>query len=103
MIFMIFTCAGFAPSCPAGRLESARRAPISMPRSIAMDVSRFLIPLGVAILVIGLLWPVLSKIGLGRLPGDIVIRRDNFTFYFPIVTCLLVSVVLSLILWLVNR
>jgi len=39
----------------------------------------------------------------GRLPGDIVIRRDNFTFYFPIVTCLLISAVLSLILWLVNR
>jgi Protein of unknown function (DUF2905) len=68
-----------------------------------MDVSRFLITLGVAILVIGLLRPVLGKIGLGRLAGDIVIRRDNFTFYFPIVTCLLVSVVLGLILWLVNR
>ena len=74
-----------------------------MPRSTAMDISRFLITLGVAILVIGLLWPVLGKIGLGRLPGDIVIRRDNFSFYFPIVTCVLVSAVLSLILWLVNR
>jgi formate hydrogenlyase subunit 3/multisubunit Na+/H+ antiporter MnhD subunit len=74
-----------------------------MPRSIAMDISRFLIALGVAILVIGLLWPVLGKIGLGRLPGDIVIRRDGFSFYFPIVTCLLASVVLSLILWLANR
>ena len=68
-----------------------------------MDISRFLITLGLAILVIGLLWPVLGKIGLGRLPGDIVIRRDNFSFYFPIVTCLLVSVALSLILWIVNR
>jgi len=74
-----------------------------MPRRIAMDISRFLVTLGVAILVVGLLWPVLGKIGLGRLPGDIVIRRDNFTFYFPIVTCLLISAVLSLILWLVNR
>jgi formate hydrogenlyase subunit 3/multisubunit Na+/H+ antiporter MnhD subunit len=68
-----------------------------------MDISRFLITLGLAILVIGLLWPVLGKIGLGRLPGDIVIRRDNVSFYFPIVTCLLISVVLSLIFWLVNR
>ena len=68
-----------------------------------MDISRFLIGLGLAILVIGLLWPVLAKLGLGRLPGDIVIRRDGFSFYFPIVTCLLISVVLSLILWLVNR
>jgi formate hydrogenlyase subunit 3/multisubunit Na+/H+ antiporter MnhD subunit len=74
-----------------------------MPRSTAMDISRFLITLGLAILVIGLLWPVLGKIGLGRLPGDIVIRRDNFSFYFPIVTCLLISVVFSLILRLVNR
>jgi hypothetical protein len=68
-----------------------------------MDISRFLVTLGLAILVIGLLWPVLGKLGLGRLPGDIVIRRDGFSFYFPIVTSLLVSVVLSLILWLVNR
>jgi formate hydrogenlyase subunit 3/multisubunit Na+/H+ antiporter MnhD subunit len=68
-----------------------------------MDISRFLITLGSAILVIGLLWPLLGKIGLGRLPGDIVIRRDNFSFYFPIVTCLLISVVFSLILRLVNR
>ena len=68
-----------------------------------MDISRFLITLGSAILVIGLLWPLLGKIGLGRLPGDIVIRRDNFSFYFPIVTCLLISVVFSLTLWLVNR
>ena len=74
---------------------------MSMPSSTA--ISRFLITLGLAILMIGLLWPVLGKIGLGRLPGDIVIRRDNFSFYFPIVTCLPVSVVLSLILWLVNR
>jgi hypothetical protein len=48
-----------------------------------MDISRFLITLGLAILVIGLLWPVLGKIGLGRLPGDIAIRRDNFSFLFP--------------------
>jgi hypothetical protein len=68
-----------------------------------MDISRFLITLGAAILTIGLLWPVLDKIGLGRLPGDIVIRRDNFTLYFPIATCLLVGAVLSLFLWLVNR
>ena len=66
-------------------------------------MARLLIVLGLVILVVGLLWPVLGKIGLGRLPGDIVIRRDNFSFYFPIVTCLLVSAVLSLILWLVNR
>ena len=68
-----------------------------------MDVSRVLIVTGLAILILGLLWPVLAKLGLGRLPGDIVIRRDHFSFYFPIVTSLVVSAVLSLILWLVNR
>jgi len=74
-----------------------------MPRSIAMDISRLLITLGLVILAVGLLWPLLGKLGLGRLPGDIVIRRENFSFYFPIVTCLIVSAVLSLILWLVSR
>ena len=66
-------------------------------------MARFLIVLGLAILVIGLLWPYLSRIGLGHLPGDIVIKRDNATFYFPLVTCLLLSLVLSLILWVASR
>jgi hypothetical protein len=46
---------------------------------------------------------VLSRIGLGRLPADIVIERDNVTFYFPIVTCLLLSLVLSAVFWAINR
>jgi hypothetical protein len=50
-----------------------------------------------------LLWPWLSKLGLGRLPGDIRIETENGMFYFPIVTCLIISVVLSLILWLFRR
>jgi hypothetical protein len=66
-------------------------------------MARFLIVLGLAILVIGLLWPYLSRIGLGRLPGDIVIERDNISFYFPLVTCLLLSLLFSLVLWVVNR
>jgi hypothetical protein len=66
-------------------------------------MARFLIVLGLAILVIGLLWPYLSQIGLGRLPGDIVIERENMTFYFPLMTCLLLSVPLSLVFWVVNR
>jgi hypothetical protein len=55
------------------------------------------------ILVLGLAWPLLSTLGLGRLPGDIVIERENFTLYFPIVTSLLVSILLSLVLWFINR
>ncbi len=66
-------------------------------------MSKFLIILGLTIAVIGLLWPFISKLGLGRLPGDIVIERENMRFYFPIVTSLLVSVVLSVLLWLFNR
>jgi hypothetical protein len=66
-------------------------------------MARTLIMLGLVILLVGLLWPYLSRIGLGRLPGDIVIERENMTFYFPLMTCLLVSVVLSLVFWAVNR
>ena len=66
-------------------------------------MARFLIVLGLAILVVGLLWPYLSKLGLGRLPGDIVIERENGTVYVPLATCLLLSLLLSLKLWVVNR
>jgi hypothetical protein len=66
-------------------------------------ISRFLITIGLVLVALGLLWPLLSKLGLGRLPGDIVIVRGNFRFYFPIATSLLVSIVLSLILWLFRR
>ena len=64
---------------------------------------RWLVAIGLMLVVIGLLWPLLSKLGLGRLPGDIVIERGNVRFYFPIVTCLIVSAVLSFFLWLLNR
>lgn len=66
-------------------------------------MARFLIVLGLAILLVGLLWPYLSKLGLGRLPGDIVIERENVTLYIPLATCLLLSLVLSLIIWVVSR
>jgi hypothetical protein len=64
---------------------------------------RFLIIFGLALIVIGLLWPVLSRIGLGRLPGDVVIERENYSIYVPIMTCLLLSIALSAALWLFNR
>jgi hypothetical protein len=66
-------------------------------------MARVLITLGLVILVIGLLWPYLGRLGLGRLPGDIVIERENMTFYVPLMTCLLVSLLLSLVLWVANR
>jgi Protein of unknown function (DUF2905) len=52
---------------------------------------------------LGLAWPLLARLGLGRLPGDIAIENRNFSFYFPIVTCLLLSVAVSLVLWIINR
>jgi hypothetical protein len=66
-------------------------------------MSRFLIILGIILIALGLLWPLFQKIGLGRLPGDIVVERENFTFYLPITTAILVSALLTLILWLIQR
>jgi hypothetical protein len=66
-------------------------------------MSRWLITIGLVLVVVGLLWPWLRDLGLGRLPGDIVIERGNVHVYFPIATCIIISVVLSLILWLMNR
>jgi hypothetical protein len=66
-------------------------------------MARTFIVLGLMFLALGLLWPVLSRIGLGRLPGDIVIRRPGFTLYIPWVTCLLVSAALSVVAWLLRR
>ncbi len=68
-----------------------------------MDIQRFLIGIGLVILVAGISWPLLSRIGLGRLPGDIMIHRGGTTFFFPLVTCVIISVVLSALFWLFNR
>jgi Protein of unknown function (DUF2905) len=68
-----------------------------------MGISRFLIVLGLVIVAVGLFWPVISKLGLGRLPGDIVIDRDGFSFYFPLTTGLIVSALVSALLWLLSR
>lgn len=68
-----------------------------------MDVGRFLIVAGLVILAAGVLWPVIAKVGFGRLPGDIMIERENVTFYFPLATGIIVSIALSLLLWLLAR
>jgi ribose/xylose/arabinose/galactoside ABC-type transport system permease subunit len=64
---------------------------------------RLLITLGILLVVLGLLWPWLSKLGLGRLPGDIVVEGEKGRFYFPLMTSLIVSLVLSLLFWLFRR
>ncbi len=66
-------------------------------------MSRVLITLGLLLVAIGLLWPWMMKLGLGRLPGDIVIEREGFKLYFPIVTGLLISLIVSAVLWLFRR
>ena len=66
-------------------------------------MGRWLIALGVALVVLGLAWPWISKLGLGRLPGDIHIEREGFNLYFPITTSIIVSLVVSLIIWLLRR
>lgn len=66
-------------------------------------MQRTLITIGIAVLLTGLLWPWLAKLGLGRLPGDIRIQTGNGVLYFPLATCVLVSVVLSLVFWLLRR
>jgi hypothetical protein len=66
-------------------------------------MQRTLIVVGLVIVAAGLLWPWLGRIGLGRLPGDIRIQGEHGAFYFPIVTCIVISIVLSLIFWLLRR
>jgi len=70
-----------------------------------MTLGRMLIMLGLLVAALGVIVLLGDKlpIRLGRLPGDIVIRGKHSVFYFPLVTCLLISAVLSLILWLINR
>lgn len=68
------------------------------------DLGRVFVWAGIALLVVGGLLLLGGKIpGLGRLPGDIVYRKGSFTFYFPLVTSLLISLVLTLLLWLFRR
>ena len=68
------------------------------------DLGKFLFIAGVALALVGLLlWSGFGRSWLGRLPGDIQITRSNFSFYFPLATCLLLSLILTIILWLFSR
>jgi hypothetical protein len=67
------------------------------------DLGRLLIVFGAILIAAGILVTFFGKLGLGKLPGDIVYRRGNFTFYFPLVTSILLSIVLSVLLWLFRR
>lgn len=66
-------------------------------------MSRVLITIGIILVVAGLLWPLLTRLGLGNLPGDIELKRKGFTLYLPLGTAVVVSLVISLILWIFRR
>ncbi|MBT3013884.1 MAG: DUF2905 domain-containing protein [Candidatus Thiodiazotropha sp. (ex Lucina aurantia)] len=66
-------------------------------------MQKFLFGLAITALLLGLLWPWIDKIPFGRLPGDIVVERENFRFYLPLTSMLLVSALITLILWLIRR
>jgi uncharacterized membrane protein len=71
--------------------------------STMTGMQRILIGIGAVILIVGLLWPWLSRLGLGRLPGDIRIQTESGFFYFPITTCVVISIVLSVVIWFIRR
>jgi ribose/xylose/arabinose/galactoside ABC-type transport system permease subunit len=66
-------------------------------------VQRVLITIGLVLLVLGLAWPLLQKLGLGRLPGDVSIEGEKFRFYFPLTTSIIISIILTLIFWLFRK
>ncbi|BAL23606.1 DUF2905 domain-containing protein [Azoarcus sp. KH32C] len=66
-------------------------------------MQHLLIIFGIVSIALGLAWPWLSRLPLGHLPGDIHIERDGFEFHFPLTSCLLVSAVVSLLIWLFRR
>ena len=66
-------------------------------------MAKWLITIGIVLVVLGLAWPLLAKFGLGSLPGDFKLERKGFTFYFPITTSILISLVITLVLWIFRR
>jgi hypothetical protein len=68
-----------------------------------MNLRTALIVFGIVLLAAGLLWPWLQRLGLGRLPGDIVIERERLRIYIPLASSILISVILTLILWLIRK
>ena len=60
-------------------------------------MAKLFLTLGIIFILVGLLYPYLSNLGLGRLPGDIIIERKNFNFYFPITTSIIISIILSIL------
>ncbi len=66
-------------------------------------MQRVLIIVGLVLLVAGLAWPWLARLPFGRLPGDFSVERENFSFFFPLATSIVVSIVVSLLIWLFRK
>jgi len=66
-------------------------------------MQKVLVILGLLLVAAGLAWPWLRRIPFGRLPGDIHVVRDGFSFSFPIITCIVISILISLLLWIFRR
>ena len=66
-------------------------------------MAKWLITIGIVLVALGLAWPLLARLGLGSLPGDVKFERKGFTFYFPVATSILVSLAITLILWIFRR
>ena len=66
-------------------------------------MQRALIVVGLVLLLAGLAWPWLSKLPFGRLPGDLSVERESFSFYFPLATSIVVSIVISVLIWLFRK
>ncbi len=66
-------------------------------------MSKTLIIIGIIFIIVGALWPFVKLLNLGHLPGDLVVKKESFSFYFPIMTCIIVSVILSAIMWFFNQ
>lgn len=69
----------------------------------AHRMQRFLIIAGIVAVALGIAWPWLARLGLGRLPGDLHVEREGFSFYFPLTTSIVVSIIVSLLVWLFRR
>ena len=61
-----------------------------------INMQKILIIIGIILLILGLLYPYIKKLGIGQLPGDILFKTGNFTFFFPVVTCLIISIILTI-------
>ena len=66
-------------------------------------MSKWLITIGIILIALGVLWPLATKLGLGSLPGDIKFERKGFTFYFPLTSGIIVSLLVTLLLWIFRR